>query len=267
MKKRLKISPKGWTQYLKRTSNASDVEGAGLVLSSVLSDEDTMRAAFSTPAAFNGRSAYILFGGHWGPRAAVTWKARLQWNRIVVEAVSKKPALIRSVIRADRYEAYLRSRKPGGAATINYFPFFESAAYADDLVEGLIEIVRKASSRAAEPMVSMDHFVLYTASEMELGLLAIWQMACGACNRLDLIDKATPKNWRGRFPDLDRWFQENRPYIIWDNGGSCIRIDQDAKELGRPTPRTSRSIPELKPPWLPGEELKPSALPAAKDRK
>jgi hypothetical protein len=66
-----------------------------------------------------------------------------------------------------------------------------------------------------------------------------------------LIDKATTKNWRDRFPELDRWFQENRPFVLWDDVRSCIRIDKDAQEQGRPTPRTSRIVPKLRPPWLP----------------
>jgi hypothetical protein len=52
------------------------------------------------------------------------------------------------------------------------------------------------------------------------------------------------------FPELEKWFQKNRPYIVWADDGSFFVIDQEAQDSGRPTPRKSRSIPELKPPWL-----------------
>jgi hypothetical protein len=96
--------------------------------------------------------------------------------------------------------------------------------------------------------------VLVPADEVEIDLLDIWQMLCGLYDRLDLIDNATTENWRGRFPELDKWFKEHRPYILWDNNESHCRIDKDAKEQGRPTPRASRSIPELKPPWVRGSD-------------
>ena len=62
-------------------------------------------------------------------------------------------------------------------------------------------------------------------------------------------DRSTVKHWRGRFSELDRWFQANRPFILWDQARSCIRIDQEAKQNAAPTGRKSRRSPELKPPW------------------
>lgn len=208
------------------------------------------------------RSVYILFDGNWGSRARVAWKDHKAWHRILVESTSTKPELIRRVIRADRYETYLRTRVDiGGAATINTFPFFSYAADADDLVETFIEVLRKNTARPAKAIISQENKVLVTAEEMEVDLLQIWQLLCGVCDRLDLVDKATTKNWRGRFPELDKWFKENRPYIVWDNSKSCVRIDDEAKESGRSTRRASRSIPELKPPWLPVDELNRLAPP------
>ena len=90
-------------------------------------------------------------------------------------------------------------------------------------------------------------------------------MLCAVCDRLDLIENATPKNWRDRFARLDKWFQENRPYILWDNEKSCIRIDETAKESGSPTSRTSRSIPELKPTWQSREVLKQPVAPEVEE--
>jgi hypothetical protein len=74
-------------------------------------------------------------------------------------------------------------------------------------------------------------------------------MLCGVCDRLDLIRDSSVKNWRGRFSELDKWFQTNRPYIRWDRKRSCILVDQEAKDFGSPTERKLRKIPELKPPW------------------
>jgi hypothetical protein len=235
----------------ERASKQPDLDGAGLVLSSLLSDDRTFHSALLKSMPNDERSVYVLFGGNWGSRAAVNSKDVRRLHQVVVDSVSTTPSLIRQVIRADRYETFLRSRRSsGGAATMNYFPFFSYSTYADDLVESFIETLRKDTSRPAKPVVSLDKFVLVTADEMEVNLLSLWQMLCGACDRMDLIDKATTKTWRGRFPELDKWFNENRPYILWDNSNYCIRIDQDQKELGRSTPRTSRSIPELKPPWM-----------------
>lgn len=237
---------------LARASRQSDLDGAGLVLASLLSDGATLRAAFLTPAALDERSTYIFFRGDWGRRAKVAWKDCRGRQRIMVESVSAKPELIRSVLRADRYATYIASRRGRGAATINTFPFFEYSRYADDLVETFIETLGPEVTRPAKAVRSLDGLVLHTADEVEVDLLQTWQMLCGVCGRLDLIDKATTKNWRDRFPELDEWFRRNRPYIVWDDGNSCIRVDEDAKEAARPTPRSSRFLPELKPPWQPG---------------
>ena len=239
----------------ERASKESDVDGAGLILSSVLSDEPTIRSAFSTSVVLSERSAYILFGGNWGPRARVPREKRSQWSRVLLDTVSARPLLIRRVLRAERYEGYLRRRHSGGAATINSFPFFTLSPYADDLVELYIESLRQEINRPPRPILVFNH-VAVTAIEHEGGLLTTWQMLCGLCDRLDLIDKATSKNWRSRFPDLDIWFQRNRPYILWNESKSCIRIDENAKRGGSPTLRESRFIPELKPPWLSEDELK-----------
>jgi len=216
--------------------------------------------------ALDERSIYILFGGDWGSRARVTWKDRVQRHRIVVESVSTKPLLICLVIRADRYKTYFRMRTNGGAATINFFPFFDSSLYADDLVETYIETLRKDANHPAKELRSIDASIIFvTAEEMEVNLLSTWQMLCGVCNRLDLIDGATTKNWRSRFHKLDQWFQKNRPYIFWDNNGSRLQVDENAKEEGRPTRRSSRFIPELKPPWLSGDVLKGSTTPKGRE--
>jgi hypothetical protein len=240
---------------IERAAKEPDLDGAGLVLSSLLADHSQVRLVFSAPIVMDERSVYILIGGHWGSRAVVTWKDNLQLQRVRAESVSSKPLSIRAVLRADRYEAYLRKRKPGGAATINSFPFFEYSPYADDLAEIFIETLRKAPIRPASAVVAPGKAILMTSEEMETNLLSTWQMLCGTCDRLDLIEKVTPENWRGRFPELDRWFQRNRPYVFWDNSKSCIGIDESAKELGRPTPRASRLVPELKPPWVMQQEM------------
>jgi hypothetical protein len=223
-----------------------------LVLSSLLSDEAMIRSAYLTSAVPDERSVYVLFGRHWGPLATVNWSTGERAHRFLVEAVSTKPLLIRSAIRADRYYTYFRRRTPGGASTINVLPFFSYAPYVDDLAETFVETLRKDSSRPARALMSPydSRTVLVSVGEVELNLLDSWQMLCGVCDRLDLIDKATTENWRGRFPELDKWFKENRPYILWDNNESHCRIDEKAKELGRPTPRASRFIPELKPSWI-----------------
>src|SRR4051812_11532660 len=77
-----------------RVSKEANLDGAGLVLSSVLSNEATIRAAFSTPVVLDERTVYILYGGNWGSRARLTWEERLQRHRIRVESTSTKPELI-----------------------------------------------------------------------------------------------------------------------------------------------------------------------------
>jgi hypothetical protein len=254
----------GLEAVLERASKESVLNRAGSILWSYLADEAAIRSALLSSLVMDERSAYILFRGHWGAHARIPVKSRPHWQRIVVDAVATKPMLIRSVIRADRYDIYLRSRPPRadsydfyyfridspiGAPTINNIPFFQHSPDADDLVKTFIEALRKETKRPAKA-TRWGECVLATADEMEVHLLSVWQMLCGVCVRLDLIDKATTKNWRDRFPELDRWFQENRPFVLWDDIRSCMRIDEDAQELGRPTPRTSRCVPELRPPWL-----------------
>lgn len=236
---------------LGRASKESDIDGAALVLSSLLSDGAALQVALSAPAALDERSVYVLFGGCWGPRAKVAWKDRRAWQRVLVASVSANPELIRAVLRADRYKSYIEKRNPRGAATINSFPFFAGSAYADDLVERFTESMRRETTHRAEPMRSpYSNAVIITSEEVEEDLLETWQMLCGVCGRLDLIRGATVENWRGRFAELDRWFRQDRPYIAWDDVRACIQVDGDAKEVAHPTPRPSRSIPELKPPWL-----------------
>jgi hypothetical protein len=207
---------------------------------------------------------YVLFGGHWGTRSNVTWKDRQRLQRIRVESISAKPTLVRFAIRADRYFTSLRGGRPRGATTINMSALFEWSPYADDLVEVSIEGLRKETDHPAKPLVnphglmgnSRPPTIIFTAEEVEINLLAGWQVVCGMCDRMDLIEKATTSNWRDRFTQLDKWFQENRPYILWDESKSCIRIDEEGKKLGRPTRRSLRSIPELRPPWLSAETLR-----------
>jgi hypothetical protein len=241
---------------LDRASKESDLDEAGLILSSVFSDESILRSAYLTTTPLDERTIFILFGCNWGRRADLTWEERQRRQRILIESVSAKPELIRWVLRADRYETYHEKRHPYGAATINSFPFFSYSSYTDDLVETLMEPLRKDVTHPATAIKSVDGVVLLTAEDVEWNLLASWQLLCGVCDRLDLIDKVTTKNWRERFSDLDRWFQRNRPYILWDDDKSCIRLDEEAKENGRPTRRKSRSIPELKPSWQSAREPK-----------
>ena len=253
-----------WAVLLRRASREPDLDGAGLALSPLLADGSLLRAAFSAPDDIDERSAYVLFGGHWGARAKVTWKDRTASRRILAESVAAQPALIRRVLRADRYAAAIDARAPRGAAALNAFPFTAYSPYADDLAERFIESLRVETTRPARPVESpFSHAVLLTADDVELNLLETWQLLCGLCGRLDLIDKATARNWRGRFPELDRWFRENRPFALWDDAASCLRVDEAAKRSATPTPRASRAIPGLTPPWLAGPPAprRPGAAP------
>jgi len=251
-----------WQAVVERAAKQIDFDRAGFILASALADESTLRCAFSGPELLDGRSVYILFGGNWGSRADVTWKDRLRWRRILADSVAREPALVRSVIRAERYDAYLRERNPSGAAGINSFPFFAYSAFADDLAEVFIESLRTETCRPARAvMAPHSAIVAVSADEMEVNLLSTWEILCGVCDRMELVENSTTKNWRQRFPGLDSWFQKNRPFIVWDDQRSCIRIDREALAGGRPTPRASRSIPELRPPWLAG----PPALEKRKD--
>ena len=258
------VSQKRFDEVLERASKEPDLDRAALILSSLLADESTFRSALTTSLDLDDRSFYILFGSPWSSRAKVIWKDRPQQLRFLVDSISAKPLLIRLVVRTGRYEAYLRSRRrrdrfeffplsrnPSAVATIAHRSFFESSVDADDLVETLIEALRIETTQPAQAVLWGDK-VLVTAEEMEKTFLFLWQTVCGICDRLDLIDKVTTREWRSRFAELDKWFQENRPYVHWDNSKSSIRIDNDAKKLGRPTPRSARAIPELEPPWLPG---------------
>src|SRR5690606_8884972 len=119
----------------------------------------------------------------WGSRAEIDGNDGV-WLRVLVDAISAKPELIRAVLRADRYQDSIEARQPRGAATINTFPFFASAPFADDLVERSIESLRRDATRPAEAITSLDGFVLVTAEQMEVNLLLTWQMLCGVCGRL-----------------------------------------------------------------------------------
>ncbi len=128
-------------------------------------------------------------------------------------------------------------------------PFFEET-YADNLVEYNVEHLRRDAAHPAEPVhAEFDPSrIIVTVEDVEVSLLWRWQMVCGMCDRLDLINNSTVRNWRSRFAELDKWFQTNRPYILWDKKSSCIQIDQEAKEFGFPTPRKPRKIPSLSHP-------------------
>jgi len=95
---------------LARASKEADLNRAGSILWSSFTDEAAIRSALLTSEALDERSIFILFGGHWGSHARVPVKNRPHWQRIVVGAVATKPTLIRSVIRAERYDIHLRNR-------------------------------------------------------------------------------------------------------------------------------------------------------------
>ena len=143
----------------------------------------------------DARSVFILFGGKWGSCADVEWnddpEGKWQPNPGRGRCLTKPGLRFDSVLRADRYEAYFRRRHPRGAATINSFPFFDSCSFADDLVERFIEHLREETDHPAEDIVFFGNTILMTAAEKEVNLLATWQMLCGVCNRLDLIDRAS----------------------------------------------------------------------------
>ena len=147
------VPPDSVEAVLACAAREPDVDEAGLILSSLLFDEATMRSAFSTSAILDERSVYILFGGNWGSLARVDWRDTQRQHRILVESTSTKPVPIRSIIRADRYETYFRRRHPQGAATINTFPFFSFSPYVDDLAETFIESLRKEIGHPAEALV------------------------------------------------------------------------------------------------------------------
>ncbi len=238
----------------RRTSESPSLEAARAALLPVLCDEALLRSAFLATAPVDERSIYILFGGSWGG-APVEWKDRNRWKRVLVGSISTKPAIIRRVLRADRYATSLERTVSRGAATINSFLSFEASPYADDLVERVMEGLRKESAGPARDLVFMQRVVL-TAEELEIDLLLTWQMLCGVCDRLDLLEGAAPRSWRDRFPILDEWFRKNRPYLNWDESNSCLRIDPKAKAAFSPTRRQARAIPELKPPWMSSKSSK-----------
>ena len=74
------------------------------------------------------------------------WRRRF---RILVETVSTKPVLIRSVIRADRYEASIRRHV--SYPSHSWVPFF-GETYADDLVEYSVEHLGRDAAHPAEPI-------------------------------------------------------------------------------------------------------------------
>jgi hypothetical protein len=232
---------------LERASKAPDCAAVRAVLALALTDDAHIRAAYLTARPLDERTAFVLFSGVWrSDDRALPQKEYSRRRRLLVEAVSTKPVLIRSVIRADRYATWIVVRDPLPASIRN--PFTCGIEYADDLVEWWIEKLRHYIPKPAD--------ILVPDEEMEEALLWHWQMLCGVCDRLDLIDKSTAKNWRGRYPDLEKWFQANRPFVKWDEARSCFRIDEDSKHDGLPTERTSRRIPELKPPWELGDVSK-----------
>jgi hypothetical protein len=235
---------------LKQAAAEPDADGAGAILSKLLTDDTLIRSALLKARQGDERSIFVLFGGNWGTRVNDSRESRRRWQRTLSAAVSADPTLIQCVIRADRYATYLERKTGKGASTANEFTFFERSPYVDDILEFGIEALRRQVNGAAGPIISLDGFVLRSAEEVEDRLLDQWQVVCGACDRLDLIENATTKNWRNRFNALDSWFQRNRPYMLWDDTNSCARVDRTAMRRGIPTLRKSRIIPDLKPPWM-----------------
>jgi hypothetical protein len=245
--------PRSLEEMFERAARETNIERASSAIASFLTDDSKIRSAFSTTRVLDERTVYLLFGLRW--RLAGKDIPRDEWNRdwrrrvrILAETVSTKPVLIRSVIQADRYEASIRKHVSYPAHS--WTPFF-GETYVDDLVEYYVEHLRRDAAHPAEPIHAEfgPPRIVVTAEDVEVSLLWQWQMLCGVCDRLDLIRDSTLKNWRGRFAELDKWFQINRPYILWDTKVSCIRVDQQAKEFVIPTERKPREIPELKPPW------------------
>jgi hypothetical protein len=245
--------PRSLEEMFDRSAKEPDIERASALLASYLTDDARIRSAFLTSRALDERTVYLLYGVSWRATGrdipheewARDWRRRV---RILVEAVSTKPLLIRSVIQADRYEASIRRHVSYPAHC--WAPFFEWT-YVDDLVEYYVEHLRRDAARPAEPLhADFDpNRIVVTAEDVEVSMLWQWQMLCGVCGRHDLLKDSSVKNWRGRFPELDKWFQLNRPYILWDPKDSCIRVDQEMKEFVIPTARKAREIPELKPTW------------------
>jgi hypothetical protein len=225
---------------LERASKAPNCDAVRAVLASALTDDAHIRSAYLTGRPLDERTAFVLFSGGWrsGDRV-VPAEERSRRRRVLLEVVSTKPELIRSLSRADRYATAIVVRDPLPPSMPH--PFFWGVEYADDLVEWWIEKLRQYASKPAD--------IADSAGEWEVALLWKWQMLCGVCDRLDLIDKSTTKNWRGRFRNLEKWFQSNRPFVEWDEARSCLRIDEEGKHDALPTERASRRIPELKPPW------------------
>jgi hypothetical protein len=233
----------------RRAAGAPSLDSAGAVLSAVLVDESKARSAFLTTVTMDERSVYLLLAGPWSSYPNMSWAQTIRLQRVLAESISSKPALIHSILRAERYRASLSRGVPQGSVTS--FPFFSHSTYSDDLVEFFVESLRASTSGPAKDLESpFGNLKPIPAEEIEVNLLRTWQLVCGVCDRLDLIDGVTSKNWRSRFPELEKWFSQNRPFLLWDNTRSCMRIDEEAKHDSRATQRARRAIPELKPPWI-----------------
>ena len=214
----------------------------------MLVDESKARSAFLTTVKMDERSVYLLFAGPWSSYPNVSYAQGNRLQRVLAESISSKPTLIGSVIRAERYRASLSRHIPQGS--VHFFPFFSHSTYSDDLVEFFIESLRDSVDGPAKDLKSPLENSIAVPRETEVDLVRTWQLVCGVCGRLDLIDGVTSKNWRRRFPELDKWFSRNRPFLRWDNASSCMRIDEEAKKDATATRRSQRTIPELKPPWI-----------------
>ena len=91
--------PDNLAAVIERALKVSNLNRAASILWSYLSDESTIRSAFLTSEALDERTVYILFGGHWGSYSEIGVRNRPHCERILVDAITTKPMLVRLVIR------------------------------------------------------------------------------------------------------------------------------------------------------------------------
>ncbi len=245
---------------LQRAAQARMYDDAAAILSATCNTSARMREAALTANLIDERNLYIILGLQWGSQTKLTREYPNDRRMDLAKTIAERPDLIHGVLRAERYASYIYSHSEysHGAATINFYPFFSRSIYADDLAEIYIESLR---SEAQRPKHAITHphapnLVMISEEEHELGLLEIWQRACGLTGQLELIKDCNGERWRSRFEILDKWFKINRPYSVWDNASSSIRVDSNRKGSGRPKKREERLIPELVPPWDTASQLR-----------
>lgn len=229
-------------QLLDSAATQKDFAAAAEILAPLFRDPEVLRAAYSMLYGRRDLAAYVLLDTAWLPKDP--YPPLSLWGATLAETIAAEPRFVRDVLRVYRH----RMHYPRGHMTGQGWPYFAPTLLHDGIIHHHLDSLRDDVNVAPHAIIDpRTGKPLLTKNEREWHLLYTWQLTAGLSGRLDLVKGSVAGNWRGRFEDLDKWYNANRRFLRWNENLTCFEVDADRKANGTVSPKEDRQIPDPGP--------------------